>query len=37
MRNEFDCAEYKISRNSVKKALVEAEKRTYQEAQNNKK
>ena len=34
--NEFDWAEYEISRNSVKKALIEAEKhRTYQEVQNN--
>ena len=33
--NEFDWAEYKISRNSVKKALIEAEKHhTYQEVQN---
>ena len=36
MRNVFDWAEYKISRNSVKKALTEAEKHhTYQEVQNN--
>ena len=35
-RNEFDWAEYKISRNSVRKALTEAEKHhTYQEVQNN--
>ena len=35
-RNEFDWAEYKISRKSVKKALIEAEKHhTYQEVQNN--
>ena len=34
--NEFDWAEYEISRNSVKKALIEAEKHhTYQEVQNN--
>ena len=35
-RNEFDWAEYKISRKSVKKSLIEAEKHhTYQEVQNN--
>ena len=35
-RNEFDLAEYKISRNSLRKALTEAEKHhTYQEVQNN--
>ena len=34
--NEFDWAEYKISRKSVKKSLIEAEKHhTYQEVQNN--
>ena len=33
---QFDWAEYKVSRNSVKKALIEAEKHhTYQEVQNN--
>ena len=35
-RNEFDWAEYKIPRKSVKKSLIEAEKHhTYQEGQNN--
>ena len=35
-RNEFDWTEYKISRNSARKALTEAEKHhTYQEVQNN--
>ena len=35
-RNEFDWAEYKISGNSVKEALIDAEKHhTYQKVQNN--